>query len=484
MTWVHGVDDRPSTRSLAQVIARSTPDLRLVTEPDLTDHTGVAVCSDDVRGLTSVLRTCAAANIDVVVVTEDPGLVDPWQALAVGACDVLPWNDDPQPILSRVQRLREVDQLVRTAADAQSVIGHSRALRSALRDLVIAARFGNGPILILGETGTGKELAARVAHEVASDGHPSHLVVVDCTTIVPTLSGSELFGHEKGAFTGAVGARTGAFAAANGGTLFLDEIGELALDLQPALLRVVQEGTYKRVGADRWQRSTFRLICATNRPLADEVAAGRFRADLYHRIAACRVTLPPLADRPEDITTLFTAFLGDGRRTGSGPVELSPAVERALLARSYPGNLRDLRQLAGRVATRHTGSGPITPGDLPPEDRPTGPASDLGRDPDPDLGPDLGPDPDADLRPDLGPDPDPDLAGGAGVPEQLAHAVREQVRNGTTLKQLRERVADLAVSVALADCGGNVRAAATRLGVTDRALHLRMAQRSAAERTG
>lgn len=455
MTWVQGAGPEASTRSLAEVIARSSTDLRLVTEPDFSDHTGVVVCSGNMLTLTPILRSCALANVDVVVVTERPG-VDPWPALEIGACDVLVWDDDVRPVLTRVERLREVDRLVRSSADAQAVVGQSGALRNALRDLVIAARFGSSPILILGETGTGKELAARVAHDVGSAGRPNHLVVVDCTTIVPTLSGSELFGHERGAFTGAIGTRTGACAAANGGTLFLDEVGELALDLQPALLRVIQEGTYKRVGADTWQRSVFRLICATNRPLEKEVAAGRFRADLYHRIAACRVTLPPLSQRPEDITTLFKAFLGGGRRNQE-EVELAPAVERALLARAYPGNLRDLRQLAIRVATRHVGNGPITPGDLPPEDRP--------RTPD-------------------------DTSGAAGsavedvdgdrnsAQERFSKAVREQVRNGVSLKELREQVAEMAVAAALDNCGGNVRAAATQLGVTDRALHLRLAQRS------
>ena len=189
---------------------------------------------------------------------------------------------------------------------------------------MVAARYGRAPILILGETGTGKELAARVAHGLGSQ-HDGNLVVVDGTTIVPTLLGSELFGHERGAFTGAVSVRTGACSAADQGSLFLDEVGELPLELQPELLRVVQEGTYKRVGGDRWLHSTFRLICATNRDLKRDVEGGRFRADLYHRIAAATVTMPPLRDRRRGCAAAFSRIFV-GRR----------AVRRRAVERSLP----------------------------------------------------------------------------------------------------------------------------------------------------
>src|SRR6185295_226461 len=150
----------------------------------------------------------------------------------------------------------------------------------------------------------GKELLARVIHALDPRPDKGELVVLDCTTIVPELSGSEFFGHERGAYTGAVGPRDGAFALAHGGTLFLDEIGELPLALQAQLLRVVQEGTYKRVGGNAWHKASFRLVCATNRDLKEEVARGRFRGDLYHRLATNASRLPPLRDRVEDILVL------------------------------------------------------------------------------------------------------------------------------------------------------------------------------------
>ena len=437
MAWVCSADGERATATLARRIATAAPDLRQVPRPDLDDPIGVAVCARPGEDAVAALLPAARAGVDVVVVVPDGCPDDPWPLLAAGVSDVLTWTGDPGPLLARVDRLAEVDRLTREAAQTQGVVGRSLALRRALRELVGAARFGRGPILILGETGTGKELAARVAHHVVNRDRTGHLVVVDCGASTPSLLGSELFGHERGAFTGAVSTRTGACAAADGGTLFLDEVGELSAELQPAFLRLIQEGSYKRIGSDAWRRSSFRLICATNRPLEADVDAGRFRADLYHRIAACRVTLPPLSQRGEDVTTLFRAFLTAAGLDGEIP--LAPAVEQTLVTRGYPGNLRDLRQLAARVAARHPGAGPVTPGDLPVADRPP-------------PGPDV-------------------VTGDRGV--DLQAVVRDLVRAGVSLKSLRDTVGDLAVAAALDECGGNVRAAAARLGVTDRALHLR-----------
>ena len=265
---------------------------------------------------------------------------------------------------------------------------------------------------------------------------------MDCTTIVPTLSGSELFGHEKGAFTGADRPRAGAFAAANGGTLFLDEIGELPLGLQAELLRVLQEHTYKRVGGDAWAHSEFRLVSATNRDLVADQAQGLFRSDLYHRIASGVVRLPPLRERTEDVEDLFAHFLREAM--GTPAVTVSKPVLSMLRGRAFPGNLRELRQLAQAVAARHPGVGPITPGDVPPTERPSGFA----------------------------------------VPRVSAHrllaeAVRDCLRAGISLRDLKSTVGDLAVDIALADSGGNAHEAAALLGVTDRAVQLRKRDRRA-----
>ena len=178
-----------------------------------------------------------------------------------------------------------------------------------MRELVEVGAFTNASVLIEGESGTGKELLAQLVHDLDLRRQKGDFVILDCAAITPELSGSEFFGHERGAFTGAVNARDGAFALANGGTLFLDEVGELPLTLQAQLLRVVQEHQFKRVGSNTWQRTEFRLVCATNRDLLAGVAEGRFRGDLYHRIAGWVCHVPPLRDRPEDILPLTTHFL-------------------------------------------------------------------------------------------------------------------------------------------------------------------------------
>lgn len=419
-------------------------ELRRATCPVSGLLVGVVLAATHSADLIQVLARADHSHHRVVVIGPPDGSLDPWPVLAGGACDCVAWRDQAEAIASWAGRAQDVETVVESDLVRDRMVGDSRALRGALRDLVVAARYAEAPILVLGETGTGKELAARIAHAVS--GRAGSLVVVDCTTIVPTLLGSELFGHERGAFTGAVSVRTGACSAADGGTLFLDEVGELPLELQAELLRVVQEGTYKRVGGDRWLHSDFRLVCATNRDLAVEVAEGRFRADLYHRIAAATVTLPPLRERREDLLPLFSRFFRDAAGVAEEP-RLDPAVEEVLRHRDYPGNLRDLRQLAARIASRHVGQGLITPGDLPPQDRPV---ADRARSVD-----------------------------HAGTDGPLRAAVAWAMDCGLGLREVRDRVGDLAVDMAVQRAGGNVRAAAALLGVTDRAVHLRQARRTA-----
>ena len=330
MGWLIDLDDDAASRSIAECLRGADPDRPWSAE--CRGGAGVVLCSEVRPALHRVLRRAGDGHGQPVVVTRAGAALDPWPLLAAGAVDVVEWEGDPGPDHARLRRLCEIDELVGSPEVTGPIRGSSPALRDTLRSLVTVARYGTGPILVLGETGTGKELAARVAHSLsAADGH-GHLVVVDCTTIVPSLSGSELFGHERGAFTGAMSVRTGACAAANGGTLLLDEVGELPLELQSELLRVVQEGTYKRVGSDTWQNTRFRLICATNRDLEAEVSAGRFRSDFYHRIAASVVRMPPLRDRPEDVVPLFREFVAQacGRPE---PPRLAPALERALWCR-------------------------------------------------------------------------------------------------------------------------------------------------------
>ncbi len=373
-----------------------------------------------------------------------------WRLLDHGAAEVMVWDGPAcaRAAAARLTRWSQVEELLEAPAVRELVIGQAPAWRAALRQVVEVARFSTAGVLVTGESGTGKELVARLIHQLDPRAGRGELVVMDGSSIVPSLSGSEFFGHERGAFTGAVGTRDGAFARADHGTLFLDEVGELPLPMQAELLRVVQEGMYKRVGGNLWQRADFRLVCATNRDLARARETGEFRADLYYRIAASVVRLPTLAQRRDDILDLFRHFFAaasalDGRpgSAPTGPVALTPEVATALVNREYPGNVRDLRQLAVRIRARHVGVGPVTPGDLPEEERPGVRAR-------------------------------PTSAG-----ELLEQAVRGSLAGGASLRQVRDDATDAAIRVALADSGGRVAAAARLLGVTDRALQLRRARR-------
>jgi transcriptional regulator with GAF, ATPase, and Fis domain len=196
-------------------------------------------------------------------------------------------------------------------------------------------------VLIEGETGTGKEVAAAAIHEESGRGGP--FVVFDCSAVSATLIESELFGHKRGAFTGAVEERMGRFEAAHGGTLFLDEIGELPLELQPKLLRALEARTVVRVGSNAPKAVDVRVVAATNRDLAIEVDRGRFREDLYYRLAVIRVRLPPLRERVDDIPLLVRHFEHEWRERPNPPPPLSDEVIAHLKAQAWPGNVRELR---------------------------------------------------------------------------------------------------------------------------------------------
>jgi transcriptional regulator with PAS, ATPase and Fis domain len=235
------------------------------------------------------------------------------------------------------------------------LVGRSVAMRQVFVHLERAAA-SESTLLIEGETGTGKEAVSESVHgESARRDHP--FLVVDCGAVPRDLLESELFGHERGAFTGAIASRMGAFEAAGGGTLFLDEIGELAPDLQPRLLRALERREIKRVGASAYQRIDVRVIAATNRCLRTEVNAGRFRSDLYYRLAVLHVTLPPLRTRPDDLPILVEHLLESlGPQAQASTLPFRDAAFLAELTRhTWPGNVRELRNylercLAMRVA--------------------------------------------------------------------------------------------------------------------------------------
>jgi len=298
-----------------------------------------------------------------------------WSLLRAGASDVFSWHDasSARQVAERLRRWQAIDELADCPLVHEYLVGDSPAWRAVLRDAVEAARFTDAAVLITGESGTGKERVAQLIHELDPRSSKRRLVVLYCSTVVPSLSGSEFFGHEKGAFTGASAPREGAFELAHQGTLFLDEVGELPVPLQAELLRVIQEGTFKRVGSNTWRKSAFRLICATNRDLAGEQAKGTFRDDFYYRIAGCTLHLPSLRERAHDILPLFRHFFRQAQPDGEPP-ELEDAVRDLLVSRPYPGNVRDLRSLVLRIVHRYVGTGVVTVGDIPDAERPAPPA--------------------------------------------------------------------------------------------------------------
>ena len=228
------------------------------------------------------------------------------------------------------------DTEIKSYHDFDEIVGESATLRLALTRLARVAPT-NSNVLLLGETGSGKELFARALHE-RSRRYARPLVRVNCAALPPTLVESELFGHEKGAFTGAVGARQGRFELAGGGTIFLDEIGDLAPDVQVKFLRVLQEGEFERVGSSRTKSVDVRVIAATHRNLETEVAEGRFRADLYYRLSVYPIHVPSLRERAADIPQLVSFFINRhqrelGRRITNVPESVMEALKQVLVAR-------------------------------------------------------------------------------------------------------------------------------------------------------
>jgi formate hydrogenlyase transcriptional activator len=236
------------------------------------------------------------------------------------------------------------------------IVGRSTALRSVVAQLEMVAPT-DSTVLIWGETGTGKELVARAVHNLSAR-YANAFVKCNCAAIPTGLLESELFGHERGAFTGAIAQRIGRFELANRGTVFLDEIGETPLELQPKLLRVLQEREFERLGNSRTLRTDARLVAATNANLQEMVDGKRFRADLFYRLNVFPIQVPPLRDRPEDIPLLVTHFASECARRMHRTVRRIPsAAMDALLRYSWPGNVRELQNLIERAVV-------LSPGDM------------------------------------------------------------------------------------------------------------------------
>jgi len=420
----YDVDETESGAGVAAALGSKNggkPDLVLM-DIRMPDTSGLEVLRDlsrqgtDAQGHLPVIMMTAFGTSNVAI-----------EAIQLGAYDYItkPFNLDDVVVtveryFERKALTEQVQHLSTRLGDRdpnEIIIGNSPAMQEVYKTIGRVAR-SDATVLISGETGTGKELVATVLHRSSSyRGGP--LVKVNCAALPETLLESELFGHEKGSFTGALNQRKGRFEMANKGTIFLDEVGEMTLSTQKKLLRVLQEREFERVGGSVTVKIDTRVISATNKVLPQEIEAGRFREDLYYRLNVISIYLPPLRDRVEDIPLLAEHFLEKHRYTASsGPSRISQSAMRNLMEHDWPGNVRQLENAIERATVLAQG-GMITEEHL-------------------------------------------DLS---GVDNRRFIDVAQQVRKGTTLKDLLSDVERLAISEALTQTDGDRVAAAALLRI-------------------
>jgi len=317
----------------------------------------------DVTGLDLCKRLAEThPDLPVIVITGHGSMNLAIKAIRAGAYDFInkPVTIDALEIsLSRAMKHRalqqEVEELRRASTEESEIIlGDSPAIRR-VRQQIAEVAGSDARVLIVGESGTGKELVARAIH-MASRRSDGPFVAVNCAAMPASLLESELFGHIKGAFTDAKTSRQGLFAQARGGIIFLDEIGEMPLEMQPKLLRVLQEGVVRPVGGNEELSLDVRVLAATNLDLEAEVHSGRFRQDLFYRVDVVRIAVPPLRERGRDIILLAQRFLERAAQPGMPSRTLSPSVARRLMSYDWPGNVRELQNCMERVVA--LGRGP------------------------------------------------------------------------------------------------------------------------------
>jgi two-component system response regulator PilR (NtrC family) len=379
------VDDERSMQEFLEILFRREG-YDVTTAGDV-DGALLALGSDDFDIVISDIQMPGRSGIDLLRALREVApetLVVMITAFATTETAIAAMKEGAYDYVTKPFKLDEIRLVVEKALEKKTLASENRRLRSELRTRSRSrALVGNSPaiqrvyelvaqvaetktnVLICGESGTGKELVARAIHE-ASERAERPFVAVNCAAIPETLLESELFGHVKGAFTGAVHAKEGLFEVADGGTLFLDEVGDIPSPLQAKLLRVIQDKTIRRVGGTNDRRVDVRILSATNRRLEEEVAAGRFREDLYYRLNVITIALPALRERLEDVPLLVHHFLEKYSRELGKPVEgASPEAMERLLAYSYPGNVRELENVIERAVALSRG-GTIERDALPP----------------------------------------------------------------------------------------------------------------------
>jgi two-component system response regulator HydG len=307
----------------------------------------------DVSGIEVVRQVKARTpETEVVVMTGYPSYETALEAMNEGAYDYLNKPIDLNILRAKIRKALEKQTLVRSNVELrrqldkrygfEGIIGGSESMQEVF-DTLRQVSPSDATVLILGESGTGKELVARAIH-ANSSRRGKHFVPLNCAALSETILESELFGHDKGAFTGAVQTRKGRFEFADGGTLFLDEIGDLPLPIQVKLLRVIEYGEVFRVGSNEALRVDVRLLAATNKDLPSLIREGKFREDLYYRLKVVTIDLPPLRERPEDLPLLVQTFLSEfAQQYRKKPPEITPAALELLYGYDWPGNVRELR---------------------------------------------------------------------------------------------------------------------------------------------
>lgn len=311
----------------------------------------------------------------VIVITGEGTIGEAVKAMRLGAHDFLPKpldSDHLRLVMDRALRERALaDELVelrerlRVQNIFQNIVSKSPRMH-AVFELISNVAHTTSTVLIIGETGTGKEQVARAIHAASASHRKGELVAVNCAALPETLLESELFGHEKGAFTSAIGQRRGRFEMADGGTIFLDEAGDIPMPMQAKLLRVLQERKFERVGGTASIEVDVRVIAATHRDLKKHVRHGKFREDLYYRLNVVRIELPPLRERLEDVPLLATHFAAKYARPDEAPKNISPEAMEKLLAHTWPGNIRELENSIERACVTARGAN-IEVSDLPPD---------------------------------------------------------------------------------------------------------------------
>lgn len=446
---IHAIPGSNEAHELANLLGAEIREIGAKADPQ--DHL-IVLCLDGIelndqpRVVRDLCEQFGKEQRKVICVRSASGSA--WPLLGAGANDVVsgPKNERIEGIRDCIAHWRAVKLAMDNARSR--LVGSSRIWLAAIQNVVEAALFCRHPVLITGANGTGKELAAHLIHQLDPRASKGELVLLDCSTISPELSGSEFFGHERGAFTSAIATRDGAFAQANRGTLFLDEVGELPVRLQAELLRAIQEKSFKRVGGSIWTHVDFRLVAATNRDLSRERSDGGFREDFYHRIASWKCHLPSLGERRDDIVPLALHFLSK-EKPGTEP-RLSTDVVDFLLGRDYPGNTRELAQLIRRMAVRWNGKSPMGAGCIPFEERP-------------------------DLRSFAVPffmTTSSARTADEAAATPLEDAVSRLLSEGIGLGEIKEKASDIAYRIALEREEWNIQKAAKSLQVSDRSVQL------------